>query len=148
MTLAAAPREQTTGVIAVVQAFLAQLLAMLRSIAYRTELQRQLRSHEHRLLHGLFGAHLRHDPEFMGRTRTARLVFLRKTGRTLQALRARRIREHLSRTLLGRGFVKHPRTTMAIRFAHRFALRPTRRLSCARLRFVASTRELRAGAPP
>jgi len=148
MTFAAAPREQTTGVIAVVRAFLAQLAAMLKSIGYRQELQRRLLSYEVRLILGVFRGDLRLDPAFIDLPRSERLAKLRGYGRTLQALRARRIREHLSSTLRGRGFSRHPKIMMAIRFAHRFGLRPTRQLGSARLRFVASTREALAGAPP
>jgi hypothetical protein len=148
MTTAAPSQPQTTDALAVVQAFLARLLAMMRSPAYRQELERKLRSYEYRLLHGLFGAHLRHDPDFTGQTRAYRLAFFRRTGRTLQNLRAQRIHAHLSRTLLGRGFVKHPAIMMAIRFARRFAQRPTQRIACARLGFVDSTHERLAGAPP
>jgi hypothetical protein len=148
MTEPAPHQPQPTDAIAVVRAFLAQLLAMLRSVGYRNELQRQLRGYEHHLLHGLFGAHLIHDPAFMGKTRAHRLAFLSRTGRTLQALRAQRIQLQLSRTLRGRGFIKHPKIMMAIRFAHRLAQRPTQQISCARLRFVAPTREAQSGAPP
>jgi hypothetical protein len=148
MTLAAAPREQTTGVIAVVQAFLAQLLAMLRSVGYRQELERRLRGHEHRFTHGLFGAHLSRDPEFMARPRACRLAFRRKLGRTLQALRAQRIAEHRRRTIGGRGYRRLSRIAAARRFERRVSARRVRSLAGLRLSFVASTHEQLAGAPP
>jgi hypothetical protein len=119
----------------------------MRSLAFRKEVQRQLPSYEVRLMPGIFRGDLALDSEFAARSRESRLDFLRKSGGTIQALRAQRIQHNRAMPLAGQGYRKTS-AMAATCFELLISSRHIRSLGCTRLAFVASTRETLAGAPP
>lgn len=144
----ASPQHQAHGVIAVLQALVAQLMEMLRAAGARRELVQRLVSYETQLVLALFGGGLAGDPEFIAATAGERRLWRRNYARDLASLRALRLRLHSASTLRGHGYRRKPVTICVIRFERRIAQRRSRRFGCLKLAFVAATREPLSGAPP
>jgi hypothetical protein len=148
MTLAAAPRDQTTGVIAALVAFWLQLVDIVRGVAGWREQGQRLAGYETRLVHALCGGGLRNDPAFIALPQQQQRAMRRRLARDLAEVRRIRIIRHQVDTRHGKGYRRKPFSHMRIRFERRTASCRTRRLGRTRLAFVASPREALAGAPP